>query len=94
MWELPSLGIKNDAVSSIKVAPGYEIVIYEDAGYSGRRASFRSDVVCLSALEQSMDNILSSMEIRPLPVIFADPGELSLAIISSAQIRKTHAVKP
>jgi hypothetical protein len=64
LWEFYALGIRNDAVSSIKVAPGYEIEFFEDGGYSGRRLTLRNDVACLSKLEQSMDDLLSSMIIR------------------------------
>ena len=58
---LPSLGIRNDAVSSIKVAPGYEIIVYADGGFNGNRATYSSNVACLS---QGMNDVLSSFEIR------------------------------
>jgi hypothetical protein len=76
LWEFSALGIRNDAVSSIKVAPGYEVQIFEDGGYSGRHLTLRNNVACLSNLEQSMDDLLSSMLIRQSPVVI-EPGELS-----------------
>jgi hypothetical protein len=78
--ELESLGISDDAVSSIKVAPGYRVVIYERSGFSGRHISLRHDMPCLSSLPSPdivLDDSLSSFEVQQLemPSSVEGPGE-------------------
>jgi hypothetical protein len=64
MWDLPTLGIRNDAISALKIAPGYELVLYENANFMGRNVTYVGDVPCLSDFDGGLDNQGSSMILR------------------------------
>lgn len=73
--DLPALN--NDAASSIKVSPGYEIIIYENDNFSGASLIFDSDVANLA--DYGFNDKLSSMEVRRqsekiIAKLFRDPN--------------------
>lgn len=59
--DITSRGGANDDASSIKVAAGYEAVIYQDANFSGASVVVSGDVSCLS----NFNDMASSIVIRP-----------------------------
>jgi hypothetical protein len=77
--ELEALGIRNDAISSIKVAPGYKVVSYADSGFRGRHVSLWDNMPCFSNFNHLMDldNSLSSLEVQQvqMPSDVESPGE-------------------
>lgn len=58
---LQAKGFVNDDASSIKVAAGYEAVLYQNAGFSGTSVVVSGDTACLS----NFNDIASSILIRP-----------------------------
>lgn len=59
--DITSRGGANDDASSIKIAAGYEAVIYQDANFSGSSVVVSGDVSCLS----NFNDMASSIVIRP-----------------------------
>lgn len=47
MRKLQQLGVKNDDISSLRVAPGFKAIVYEHDGYQGRNQTFTSSDECL-----------------------------------------------
>lgn len=58
---MTSLGARNDAISSIRVASGYEAVLYENWDYSGASVVISGDSSCLS----NFNDRASSIIVRP-----------------------------
>lgn len=48
--DLIARGISNDDISALKVAPGYQVYLYQDANFSGDVYSFTGDFSCLVTL--------------------------------------------
>ncbi len=47
MAQLIALGVPNDDISSLKVSPGYEVILYQNINFSGDAYVFRNDFSCL-----------------------------------------------
>lgn len=82
--DLPALN--NDAASSIKVSPGYEIVIYEHDNFSGASLVFDSDVANLA--DYGFNDRLSSMEVRRqsekiIAKLFRDPNHKGMFTVAT-----------
>lgn len=45
--QLNALGVANDDISSLKVTPGYEVVLWQNNNFSGSGYIFRNDFSCL-----------------------------------------------
>jgi len=60
--QMISKGIANDDVSSLKIAAGYEAVVYADNYFSGQYRIYRSDAPCL--ISDNWNDITSSIIIR------------------------------
>ncbi len=58
---LEAKGMQNDDVSSIKVTPGYKVVIYQDAGYRGARRTLEGNTSCLTTY--GMNDEISSVKV-------------------------------
>lgn len=67
-YDLPNIGIDNDRISSIRIPPGYEVTVYEHAGFGGESIVFVSDVECLVDYTMkrniSWNDQISSFKIR------------------------------
>lgn len=59
---LNSLGIANDLLSSLTVAEGFEVTLYDDANFSGNSKTYRGNVSCLVA--DGLNDKVSSLRIR------------------------------
>ncbi len=59
--ELETLGIKNDALSSLKVMPGHTVTLYADDHFGGTAWSFSGDT---PRLNSGADNAASSLKIH------------------------------
>ena len=59
---LNRMGIRNDDLSSLKVSPGYEIIVYQHHRFGGRRLKFRSNDACL--VNNGFNDIISSIKVR------------------------------
>lgn len=55
---LQAKGFVNDDASSIKVAAGYEAVLYQNAGFSGTSVVVRGETACLSNFNDQASSIL------------------------------------
>ncbi|WP_046247423.1 carbohydrate-binding protein [Hymenobacter terrenus] len=60
--QLQARGVTNDAISSLKVANGYEAQLFFDDNFSGTSVTINSDLSCFSA--DWNDNV-SSLKVRP-----------------------------
>lgn len=60
---LTNRGMKNDDVSSVRVTPGYEVTLWEDAGQRGRKRVLTESASCL----HGFNDIVSSISVRKLP---------------------------
>jgi hypothetical protein len=58
--DLFKLGVTNDDISSLRVAPGYEVTVYADDNFKGAEATFSSDNSCLG----DYNDFVSSLKIR------------------------------
>jgi len=62
MFALNARGIANDNVSSLKIAPGFEMEVYLDYNFTGISYVLKGDHDCLSVL--NIDNWISSAKVR------------------------------
>ena len=62
MFALIAKGIVNDDVSSLKIAPGFEVEVFEDYNFTGKSYVLKGDVDCLSTL--NLNNWISSAKVR------------------------------
>jgi hypothetical protein len=64
---LPNVGVGNDVLSSLRVAPGYMVTIYSNGAYDGATRTFAAgtSVRCLS--DNGFDNVASSLKIEVDP---------------------------
>lgn len=77
---MTSLGARNDAISSIRVAAGYEAVLYENWDYSGASVVISGDSSCLS----NFNDRASSIIVRPATTT----GTGFSAVVSEAQFNQ------
>lgn len=59
---LQSLGIGNDLLSSLTVAEGFEVTVYDDWNFTGNSKTYRGNVNCLVA--DGLNDKVSSLRIR------------------------------
>ena len=62
MFQLFDKGIINDDVSSIKIASGYKVTLYEDYNFTGKSIVLTSDSNNLAAFD--MDNMVSAIKVE------------------------------
>ena len=62
VYNMAELGIAHDAISSLRVANGYTVQLYEHGGFQGRSYTFNGDCAQLSGM--SFDNITSSVSVE------------------------------
>lgn len=60
--KLNRMGIRNDDLSSLKVSPGYEIIVYQHHHFGGRRLKFRGNDSCL--VNNGFNDVISSIKVR------------------------------
>lgn len=60
---IASAGLPNDNLSSIKVQPGYEIILYRNTNFSGTSLTLQGDDACL--IDNGFNDVTSSFQIRP-----------------------------
>lgn len=60
---LQARGFINDDASSLKVAPGYEAVLYADDNFTGSSTTVRSDDSCL--VNRGFNDVVTSIIVRP-----------------------------
>jgi len=63
MFELFNKGIFNDEASSVKVASGYKVTLYEHYDFTGKNIELTSDSSNLAAY--GMDNMVSAIKVEP-----------------------------
>ncbi|WP_163835612.1 hypothetical protein [Spartinivicinus ruber] len=59
---LTKLGMKNDDISSLKVSPGYEVVLHREVNFNGPRKVYDLDVYCF--IQQGINDSISSIVVR------------------------------
>ncbi|MFC4699995.1 glycoside hydrolase family 19 protein [Glaciecola siphonariae] len=87
-FNLASLGPRgfvNDKASSIRVAPGYEAVLFLDDNFAGRTVTIRGDDACLA--NNGMNDLASSIIVRRVSNSGGQPQGLA-AIMSEAQFNQ------
>ncbi|MCY0942529.1 hypothetical protein [Streptomyces antarcticus] len=52
--------VGNDAISSLRVSDGYQVTVFEDAGFKGASAVFTADTPWVGA---DFDDVISSLKI-------------------------------
>jgi len=62
MNALVARGIPNDAISSMKVNDGYEVIAYQDWDFTGTSNSLSGSIPCLSI--NNIDNSISSIKVK------------------------------
>ncbi len=77
---MTSLGGRNDAISSVRVAAGYEAVLYENWDFSGASVVVTGDNTCLS----NFNDRVSSLIVRPA----TNSGTGFAAIVSETQFNQ------
>jgi len=60
--QLMSRGIGNDAISSLRVSSGYEVVLYEHDNFAGWARTFTADDACL--VDNGINDMASSLRVR------------------------------
>ncbi len=79
---LTALGARNDQISSIRVAAGYEAVLYEHWDFSGSSVTIRGDNSCISNFnDRTSSMIVRTATTNPQPTGFA-------AVVSEAQFNQ------
>ncbi len=61
--KLQSLGLANDDISSLKIAPGFKVQLFADDNFAGSMVELTSSSACLSSI--SWDNKVSSLKVIP-----------------------------
>ena len=62
--DLPRIGVRDDAISALKVASGYELVLYEHPNFLGRNVTLVGDISCLLSMEGGLNDQTSSLILR------------------------------
>jgi uncharacterized protein YkwD len=60
-YDVNSLGIKNDSLSSLKILPGIKVTLYEHGGFGGRSKIFTQDV---SYVGDDFNDLASSIQVE------------------------------
>lgn len=47
-YDVRSMGIRNDAISSLRIPSGYSVTVYRDAGFRGESQTYYANVYCVS----------------------------------------------
>jgi len=72
-FSLTSLGLSDKSIQSIRVAPGFQITLFENSNFSGKSILINDDISDLSKI--SFDNLTSSIKIErinPQVIIYTD----------------------
>ncbi|WP_331352891.1 glycoside hydrolase family 19 protein [Cellvibrio sp. UBA7671] len=77
---MTSMGARNDAISSVKVAAGYEAVLFDNWDYSGASVVVSGDNTCLS----NFNDRTSSIIVRPA----TNTGTGFAAVVSESQFNQ------
>jgi hypothetical protein len=85
---LETLGVQNDTISSIRVAPGYEALLFEHGGYNGREVVKISDAADLGA-DGFNDAISSIIIIRSSQDLRYVNGPDNLHLLNVGQVPAT-----
>ncbi len=64
--QLEALGIPNDDASALRVAEGYEAILYEDDDFGGATRRITGNASCL--VDQDFNDYTSSLKIQKIPV--------------------------
>jgi hypothetical protein len=67
--QLQSLGISNDAISSLKVSAGYQVQLFADNNFSGASVTITADNSCLTA--NNFNDLTSSLKVSAVGTITA-----------------------
>lgn len=62
MAQLASRGVPNDWISSLRVSPGYQIVVYENENFAGASQTFRGDDACL--VDNGINDWITSVRVQ------------------------------
>jgi hypothetical protein len=62
LTDLLAMGISNDDISSLQVAPGFQATLYTDDIFFGSRFTFDTDASCL--VEAGANDLISSLKVR------------------------------
>ncbi|HEY8400016.1 MAG TPA: M12 family metallopeptidase [Cytophagaceae bacterium] len=57
-------GIQDNDISSLKIKPGYEVIVYQYDDFKGPSYTFTSDVSCL--IDKNINDWISSIKVRPI----------------------------
>ncbi|ANS73507.1 hypothetical protein AWM70_02000 [Paenibacillus yonginensis] len=73
-WDVINSGVGNDKISSLRVAPGYKVTLYKDAGFSGASKVFTADAMYVDDFNDETSS-LKVEAVTPLDASsFAVPG--------------------
>ncbi len=61
--QLLARGIGNDALSSLRVSPGYQVTLYQDDNFAGRSVTKTADTSCL--VNDGFNDLASSVVVAP-----------------------------
>lgn len=61
-YDIGSMGIGNDSISSVRVPAGLRVVLYEHAGFQGRAVTLTGDAPCL--VNQGFNDAASSIRVQ------------------------------
>ncbi len=61
--QLLARGIGNDALSSLRVSPGYQVTLYQDDNFTGRSVTKTADAWCL--VDDGFNDLASSLVVAP-----------------------------
>lgn len=64
LGDLQRRGVRNDDLSAIRVAKGYEAILYEHAGFRGRKLVLRANDKCF--VNNNFNDVVSSIVVRQL----------------------------
>ena len=61
-YGMNDMGMANDSLSAVRVPPGYQVTLYERAGFGGKRLTLTKDAPCL--VDQGWNDLTSSFKIQ------------------------------
>ncbi len=64
-YDMPALTIGNDALSSVRVPPGFKVILFENAGFQGRTLELKSDA---PNLPPNFNDVTSSIVVEMVAV--------------------------
>ncbi len=62
MSDLETLGIDDDAISSLEIAEGYKVILFMDDNFTGQSVEITSDLNCF---DNTWNDQVTSMKVRP-----------------------------